>query len=806
MRRSIVIGLIGIPAVLVVIGLGCALWLRTSLPDTSGVVQLAGLSSPVSIVRNDDGIPHIYAETDEDAYFALGYVHAQDRFWQMESMRRFGAGRLSEVLGEATLGADRWMRTLGLYRLAQAQVKALDDPVRQALDAYANGVNRWLENQSGLPSLEFAGLWYHPEPWQVADSLVWGKIMATRLAGNYRTEILRAQIARKIAPARVGELWPAYPADAPVTVAGLSGKSTDILLSGLSALPPWSIGRPVGASNFWAVGSAKTDTGGAFLANDPHLGFSAPIMWYLARIKTPSLSITGATVPGVPFHVLGVNSAIAWGVTSTQADSEDLFVEKLSAEDPQRYKVPGGDAAFESRQEIIKIKGKADQTLTVRTSRHGPIISDLRSAARSLGDDGYVIALSATYLDGSDTTTTAFYQLNRANSWQSFKASLRHLHAPVLNTVFADTDGNIGYMTAGQIPIRAHGRGVVPSPGWSGKTDWRGRIPFEQMPSAYNPATSTVVNANNRIIGPEYPYFVSYDWAARYRAERIEQRLSGSDHLSLKQMQSMQGDNLSLMATDLLPRLLDVMKPGSPSRSPLLALLQKWDGNMIRERPEPLIFSTWMLELNKLVYSDELAELTPQFLNLRPRFIKSVLSRRQIWCDNIKTAKIEECALLVRRAFDTTVERLTEQYGPDHRTWMWGVAHQATFSHPLLSRVPLINRLSDIKIASNGGNYTVNRGATRPNNDARPFSHIHGPGFRAIYDMKDLDNSRFMIATGQSGNPLSRHYSDFVVRWRDVKYAQFLKDGVNALTEGNETLHLLPLPRTENNGANDAKP
>jgi len=789
MNRFLIIGLIGFPALVVLAGLSGVFWLRTSLPDTTGTVQLTGIQSSVVIARDRDGVPHIRAETDADAYFALGYVHAQDRFWQMETMRRFGAGRLSEVMGEATLGTDKWMRALGLYRLAQDQIGTLDEPVRRALEAYARGVNGWLEHRSGLPSLEFAGFRYTPEPWRVADSLVWGKIMATRLAGNFRTEIFRSLIAKRVTPERIGELWPAYPADAPITI---TGSLSEHVLDGLSSLSPWPAGRPKGASNFWVLGPGKTDTGGAILANDPHLGFSAPIMWYLARLKTPTLNVAGATVPGVPFHILGTNGVIAWGVTSTEADMEDLFVEKLSADDPTRYVTADGDAAFESHRETIKVKGMADQNLIIRHSRHGPVLSDLRSDLRTLGEDGHVVALSATYLLPSDRTFGAFFYLNRAKDWQTFQHGLRRVQGPVLNFVYADVNGNIGYRTAGKVPVRAKGSGMVPSLGWRGDMDWQGFIPFDDMPSLFNPLPSLILNANNRVVGNDYPYFISHDWAARYRADRISQGLSTSGRISLKQVEALQNDVVSLMARDLLPRLLNMTVPEHEAEKTALTLLEKWDGSMARDRTEPLIFSTWVLELNKRIYADELGNLTSGYLKMRPRFLKSVLSRRTRWCDDITTEKTEDCALVVSQALRRTISRLTEQFGADPENWAWGKVHRATFTHRILTRIPLLNRLGDISIDSDGGNFTVNRGATRVNNQNAPFAHIHGPGYRAIYDMDDVANSRFMIATGQSGNPLSEHYSDLLTRWRDGKYVRLMDKARPPETRGAETLTLRP--------------
>jgi len=782
MKKTLLVGLVGIPSAIVVILVAGIFWLQTSLPKTSGRLLLPGISAPVSVLRDSKGIPNISAKSDADAYFALGYVHAQDRFWQMETMRRFGAGRLAEIFGEPAIGADRWMRTLGLYQRVERQAAKLDQPVREALQSYARGVNAWIESRSGLPSIEFAVFRYTPEPWKITDSLVWGKIMATRLAGNFRTEVLRAEIAKRLGAKKMLELWPGYPTGAPVSAVNLAFPNTTDLWAGLDDLPPWPIGLPKGASNFWVVGPALTDTGGAMLANDPHLGFAAPIMWYLAKIDTPTLHIMGATVPGVPFHVLGTNGAVAWGITSTEADTEDLFVEKLDGTRPNYYVTPQGAAELVNRSEVIRTKGQPDQAVMIRETRHGPVISDLRSDLGQLAGKDYAIALSATYLADDDQTMSAFYALNRASDRRQFEQALQHVQSPVLNFAYADVTGNIGFRTAGNVPVRRSGSGIVPSPGWNGHTDWSGNIPFAEMPSRFDPTGSRLFNANNRIVGDDYRYFIARDWAEPYRAERIQQLLARPGRISLGRMQDLQNDSVSLMAQEFLPQLLGYLGVQSSDKREVghrqvQVLLAAWDGKMARDRPEPLIFTTWMRNINKLMYSDELGPLTSDYLTLRPRFIKSALNTVPGWCDDIATSEVENCNTIVTRAFVATIAELSSQFGADVKRWRWGDVHRAVFPHKTLTRVPLINRLVDISISTDGGDYTVNRGATRPNNERSPFAHVHGPGFRGIYDLGNMANSRFMIATGQSGNPLSAHYSDMLVGWRDGKYIQFPGSG-----------------------------
>ena len=741
---------------------GVGTWLATSLhwlwPIGENLVVAPGLENPVRVVRDDYGVPHLFAENELDAYFALGFVHAQDRFWQMESMRRFGAGRLAEVVGKPLLVSDKWMRTMGFYALAEAQTRELPSSVLKVLEAYAKGINHWMKIDFGMLTLETSLLGYQPEPWRPADSLVWGKIMASRLGGNWRGEALRAEIAKRIGPEKARELWPAYPADAPIPAAGLTG---------LYTLAPWPFNAPKGASNVWALGRSKTDTGGALLANDPHLGFSAPVLWYLARMKTPDLMIIGATVPGVPFHVLGHNGQIAWGITSTQSDITDLFVEKLSTDEIDSYMTTKGASAFITREEIIKVKDAKAVKLTVRATIHGPVISDLRPRLGSIIDESHVVALCATYLKPGDISAAALFELNRAKDWTDFNRALAKFQGPQQNFAYADTAGNVGFLTAGLVPIRGQGQGYVPNIGWSGEADWTGMVPFAELPKLYKPASDIIVNANNRIAPPGFRYFLGYDWAVPYRARRIRQLLGDETSQSVATVGHMQHDAHSLMADELLPLMLDV-KVKERMATKTLHLLRRWNRIMERGKAEPLIFMAWLLELNRALYGDDLGDLTNAFLSTRPLLVKSILTRRQHWCDDISTKdKQETCADILFRSFDAAVKGLAKRHGDDQTTWRWGTEHKASFANQVLGQVPVLGALANLKIESDGGNATVNRGAMSLNNQAQPFAHIHGPGYRAVYDLNDLKRSRFTIATGQSGNPFSSHYRDQMEPWRN---------------------------------------
>jgi len=800
MMRFILYSLLGFFLITALAAGGTWGWLQTTLPGVAETVEVPVLETPVDIQRNKDGIPNIFAKSANDAYFALGYVHAQDRFWQMEMMRRFGAGRLSEIFGDRALASDKWMRTLGLYRLAEKEVAQLPPATRQALVVYAAGVNaRIKQSQSlpwGVPAPEFAFFRFKPEPWRPADSLVWGKIMASWLGLNWRDELLRARLARKLSPQQVGELWPIYPEDMPRTLEKVRQKTAaligDMDLQKMTALAPWPSGMPRGASNAWVIANKHTLNRGAILANDPHLAFGAPILWYLARIEAPNLTVIGATVPGVPFTILGHNGTIAWGMTSTQSDQTDLFVEQLD-ETGKKYKTPDGWKDFVTRSETIAVKGGPAVHLNVRESQHGPIISDILDTAANSAGKGAVMALSATYLEPENLTADTFYQINRAKNWEQFVTALKGFQAPQSNFLFADTKGDIGFMAPGLVPIRKGRWGLVPSPGWDGETDWTGYVPFDELPRVLNPPSGRIVNSNNAITDKDYPYFLSFDWAPGYRARRILDLIDAKPQ-SVHATGKIQQDTVSEMAKQLLPLMRDI-EPDNEFGRRALAILEKWNAQMSRQGPQALIFTAWLLELNRAVYADELGELFNDYLTLRPQFIVSVLTRHKGWCDNINTPEPEDCPDRIRFALKQALDTLTAKYGKDMALWNWGGVHMARFSHKVLSSVPLLNRIVDLEIPSDGGNYTIGRGAMHINNAQRPFENVHGAGFRAVYDLEDLRRSRFIIATGQSGNPYSSHYRDLMEDWRNGLYRRMGQTLAALKNSSESTLLLTPQPR-----------
>ncbi|HXZ00293.1 MAG TPA: penicillin acylase family protein [Stellaceae bacterium] len=767
MARVIIRTLLLAPLIVIAGGL---LWLRSSLPPHDGRLALDGLAAEASIARDAHGIPTIRAANEHDAAFALGFVHAGDRLFQMDLMRRAGAGRLSEWFGARSLRTDRFMRTIGLYRAAERELPLLSPPLRAVLEAYAAGVNAYLAGRRGALPAEYYLLNVAPEPWQPVDTLVWGKLMSLQLAGNFRRELLHARLAQRLSPEELQILYPPYPKDAPVTLSEAGRLLESVDLAGIAQNLPGFVG-PGFASNNWVVDGAHSVSGKPLLANDPHLGLSAPSVWYLARIETPGLSLAGVTAPGGPAVIIGHNQRIAWGFTNTASDVEDLFIERVDPADPTRYLAPGGSEPFLSRNETIAVRDGAPVALTVRETRHGPVISDLGGGEAETAAAGTVLALQATFLADDDRTPEALRGIDRALDWDAFRAALKDFVAPEQNVVYADIDGNIGFLAPARVPIRAKGDGWLPVPGWSGEYDWTGTVPFDRLPSAFNPARGRLLSANNKIVGDDYPYYLGRGWDLPNRAERIAQLLDATPLQSPAASAAMQADTLSLMAKDLLPLML-AAAPASKAAAEALDRLRAWDGRMERDRAAPLLFTAWLREFNRTLFADRLGAAFDDYWGLHPDVVRLVLTEHAEWCDDRSTPKVESCADQLAASLERALDQLRRRFGADMERWRWGTPHRAQFANPFWSSIPVLGTLFATTIPANGGYDTLNRGDTAHSGGADPYADLLGPSLRMIVDFADLDGARFMIAPGQSGNVLSPHYRDLMKEWRDQAYVR----------------------------------
>jgi penicillin amidase len=767
--------------VLVIAVVGIFLWLRSSLPQLNGSITVSGISAPINIIRDENAIPHIFAKSAEDAYFALGFAHAQDRLWQMETMRRAGAGRLSEIMGKATLPIDKFSRHLGFYRTAEARAERMPPDLKQQMDAYAAGVNHYIKHHDGPLSPEFVLLNHEPEPWRASDSLVWSRMMAFRLSQNWWKELFRLRLRGTFSNAQIDELWPSGKGS-PVTLP-LAKQAAAVL----DAVP--EIFQPKSASNAWVFSGTRTASGKPILANDPHLGFDAPGLWYLARIKTPDFEVTGATAPGVPITILGHNGTIAWGLTTTGGDTQDLFIETIDPENKDRYLTPDGPRAFALRTELIKVKDGETFSLNIRSTRNGPVMSDISSSAKKLNLTKTVLALKSPGFRADDKSHEALYRINRAQNWSQFLGAARLLHTPQQNIFYADILGNTGMIAPARIPIRNGWEGRWPTDGQNPARVWNGFVPFEALPRAHNPGRGFIGNANNQLVPDSYPYLITKDWEASFRAERLsELEFRGGQH-RMKDSEKWQIDGVSAAARKLLPLML---KNQPTQIGPILRRLSLWDYDMSRKKPEPLIYNAWVRALMKeLMTPYGQGDLGPI-----PDFLISVLRDKQAWCDDPRTKKNEKCDDRVSASLNQALEQLSEQYGPNMDDWQWGRAHRAIFKHRLFDHVPIIRHWANLEIATDGGDHTLNRGQTAfGNTSERPYQHRHGAGYRAIYDLSNLDASRFMIATGQSGNIFSQFYGNLLVSWRDGGYIPIAGKQEQLKMRAIGALRLVPAPK-----------
>ncbi len=746
-------------AIIVVIAGAWLFW--RAMPVYSGAERLPGLSAEVRVWRDGYGVPHIFAASMDDAARALGYLHASERLFQMELNRRVGQGRLAEVFGPDRLGVDRFVRTLGFYREAESSFSALAPWAQKRLQAYADGVNAFLDTHKNALPPEFLIVGDTPEPWKPADSLVWGKLMALQLSANYQIEALRAHLIAKLGPEQAEWMFPGVKPGDPITTLpalGASHASGDSIEDEIGALT--GIGR--GASNEWVVSGSRTVTGKPILANDPHLGIEAPILWYLARIVTPGLSIKGATAPGTPFVLLGQNDRIAWGFTTANTDTQDLFVETIDPTDPSKYLTPDGPKPFETREETIRVKDAPDVKLTIRATRHGPVLSDVSKDLGGLAGPGKAIALAFTGLGDHDTTEEAIMRLDVARDWSDFLDAMRVAQTPTQNVVYADVSGDIGFFSPGLVPLRRSGDGLAPVDGASGAFDWIGVVPFEELPQLHNPEIGFAFNANNANVPDGHQPTFGEDWEENFRARRIQQFFDTIDKHSLATSAAMQADHLSLAAKDLQP-FIAMIAPTDERARQAQAMLASWNAVMDKDRPEPLIFTAFLSALHRILIEEKTGLKMEAEGPFAAKTLVSLMRDHPSWCD-APDKPDPDCRKALARALDEGLALVVKRDGADMSRWRWGAEHVALLRHKVYGHVPLLDRISDLSVPSSGSFYTLDRGGGWETAD-EPFARTQGAGFRGLYDLADPEKSRFMIATGESGHILSSHYRDFLPLW-----------------------------------------
>jgi penicillin G amidase len=779
----------GLLALVVVVAVAVLVWYRqASAPPHAGRVEVSGIDATLRIERDVNGVPHIVALSERDAAFGLGYAHAQDRLWQMEMNRRIAAGRLAEIVGAAALETDRFLRTIGIARTAEGIYRQLDDEHRALLDAYSAGVNAHLATRRGpLPPEFILTRASAPEPWSPADSIGWSLMMAWDLARYAMTmELRRLELAQRFSVAEIDDIYPPYPGETAPPVADfaqfyrmLGVRSSEAGGAQFAQVPGagLGVGDAVG-SNAWVVSGARATSGKPLLANDPHLGLSAPSVWYFAALSAPGVDVIGATLPGVPGVVLGRNDRIAWSFTNAGADQLDLYLERLNPADPGEYETPAGWVPFSVTRERIVVKGGSDVELVVRSTRHGPVMSGLPAFDRVLAPDRYVLALNWSALAHDDRTMIAIRALNKARNVDEAERALALFDLVTQAALLADVDGDIGLIVTGRVPLRRHDndlRGIAPAPGWDSRYDWDGYLPQAAKPRLRNPVEGFIASANQKLGEARYPYHLTYDWFLPFRADRIAQRIGERTRHDVASLQAVQADIVSPAALELLA-LLRETQPATVAGREALTRLAAWDGAMRIDAAEPLLFHAWMRELKHRVFADDFGPLTAGYIDAAEvtAALRHVLSGRanaRDWCDDRTTPhRFETCGALAADALDAAATQLTQASGLDVGALRWGSVHVAVAQHRPLSSVPFLARLFEQRIAYPGDTYTINAGALTHDASA-PFATRHAASLRAVYDLAALaDGSVWIQSTGQSGSPLSRQYASMQLPWRNVDY------------------------------------
>ncbi len=786
--------------ILVIIVTGMGVWMvRRSWPEVGGTIKANGLQSPVQIVRDQWGVPNIYAQNEHDLFYAQGYVHAQDRLVQMDVLRRLSNGTMSEAFGQGTAGVDYFMRTLGLERSAKALWANMDAENRAILQAYSDGINAYVNSHRDRLPVDLAIMGVGFRAWTPVDTLTFGNATAFWMSSNYRMELLRAQIIASLGKDVAEKALPSYDKNMPLVIPDatdlytVTGKSS---FNGLQNL--YDRGQRAG-SNGWVVASSHTTTNGAILANDTHLGSTMPSSWYENGLHGGRFDVVGYSFPGVPLVLVGHNQHIAWGETTLFIDNMDFYIEKLDdPETPTRYLYKDQWYDLQIIHDTYLVRGAKPVDIDILMTRHGPLLNAAMEAVSGVQQSEQPMALRWTLAEGNGLFQS-LVKLNLAGNWQEFHAALSEWDLPCLNFVYADTAGNIGYHTAGRVPIRAAGhQGTVPVPGWTGEYEWRGFVPADAMLATLNPKAGYVVTANNKVTD-DTPYPLAYDWMPGFRAKRIGNLLSSKDRFSIADMQQIQADTYSLPAEAMRPYLLAI-RPANSEQSQALELLKDWDLRLETDRTGASIYETWTLYTMRHLMTDllgtniggwylsgnyetQMAQAMPVLVNLMGD------SANTAW-DDPNTPVKETRDDVLQQSLTEALAWLKQNYGANPQGWTWGRLHTVSFEHNAFGKsgIPIMMRIFNSSvIPARGDQFTV---SAADYNWAQPFAMVQGVAQRMILDMSNLDNSLSVVSTGQSEQVFHPHREDQMAMWQNMQYRPmpFTREAVNKYAKTTLTL------------------
>lgn len=797
LRKTLLI-VVTVLVLISLVGGGGGIWfVRRPWPQVSGTIAVSGVSAPVRVIRDKWGVPHIYAQNEHDLFFAQGYVHAQDRLWQMNLNRHFGSGRLSMIFGQVTVDTDRYMRTRGSRRAAEKEWESLDDSARAILEAYAQGVNAYIETHQDRLPLEFTLLGVSPSPWTPVDTLTLGRLFGVILSWNSRLELLRAHLIDQLGTKAAEQLMVPYGNGYLLLPTETYSRSLGVDPSSLLALIPYlKSSYQKQASNNWVVHGSRTATGLPMLANDTHLPLGMPSTWYENGLHGGRFSNVGFTFPGVPLIIIGHNSRIGWGVTDLGADIEDVYIEKLNdAQHPTQYEFRGQQHDLEIVQETIEVKDSEPVTVKVYITRHGPILDpDLLGGPQDAQEP---LALQSTLESGR--IFKALVLVNLATNWNEFRQALCFWEIPCEHFVYADVDGNIGYQAAGKFPLRnPKHQGLVPVPGWTGEYEWQGFFDFEDLYSVLNSPNGYFATANDQAFPDDYPHPQVYglDWSIDGRPEVINAVLAANAHVTIKDMRDLQANTYSVAAEVLRPYLLAV-EPQNDLQARALARVRDWDLYLETNRAGATIYQVWYWFLVQNTLSDELGEdlLYEYRFNVwhtLPAIQLLMPQSHSPWFDDITTPQVEIRDDIILRSLADTVNRLGKLYGDAPEQWTWGRFHTVTFVHQPLGEsgiAPLERLFNSRTIPIRGGEGVINVALSE---NGTTFEAFQGVSQRFILDLSDWDNSQAINSTGQSEHLFHPHRDDMILMWENVEYhpMPFTLEAVEANAES--TLILTP--------------
>ena len=774
-------------------------FLSRSLPDYSKTVEFSHITEEIEIVRDTANVPHIFGKNDQDTLFALGYVHAQDRLWQMTMLRRTAQGRLSELFGAETLTVDMVVRRLGIYSASRASLSALRPDTMAKLEAYAKGVNARLEEinlgNSGRGAPELFLFSNSIAPWSPTDSLAILKLMGLQLSSHLESEVLRARVSLILDDDLLKDLLPDVPGSGVAELNDFASMFPSLLKQHASvampkhSLSPFKSIALSGASNAWAALPGRSASRGTLLANDPHLGLTAPSIWYLARLELETGDVIGGTIPGLPVILVGRSAGLGWGLTTANVDDTDVYIEKLNPANPNEYQSLDGFVPFFKKQSIIEIKDQKPVTLDMLWTENGPVLPASHYNLGAITPDGHVTSVAWTLLSGQDTSFEAAFDIMVSGSVQAAMTASQTYIAPGQNLTLADKY-QIAMRTIGALPKRDprhQSKGRMPTAGWLAVNRWQGMFDASVNPVFLNPTGGILGNTNNKYIDRPFPEHISYDWGDTQRVQRWTGLMQNREVHTRDSFIEAQLDSVSPTARALLPLIgaeLWFQSENVPANTSLgrrqvaLELLANWNGEMNEHLPEPLIYAAWIRALQIRLIEDELGPLHEEFTQVEPLFIEKVY--RDIvgagqWCDVVQSTPVETCAEIARVALDDALADLEKTYGSEITALRWGEAHQATHDHPVLGNIPVLKWFVNIRQSTSGGDNTLQRGktiGTGPN----PYLNVNAGAYRGVYDFANPDSSVYVISTGQSGHPLSRHYDDLGELWRRGEYVPMSLD------------------------------